>query len=95
MTEPVHVLKILPTFFEAIERGDKRFEIRKNHDRGFQRGDVVHLQEYDPQKGLTSAAHYTGRELLCRITYVSDYDQPPNQVVFGFTVLDDAPNQVE
>lgn len=92
MTEPTHVLKTLPAFFDAIDRGDKRFEIRNNYDRGFQRGDVVNLQEYDPKKGLTAAAHYTGRELLCKITYVSDYDQPPNQVVFGFTVLNDAPD---
>ena len=91
----VHVLKIHPSFFAAIERGDKRFEIRKNHDRGFQRGDVVHLQEYDPQKGLIEPHHYTGRELLTEITYVSDYDQPPNQVVFGFKVLSDAPDRAE
>jgi len=83
----VHLLKILPCYFEAVDRGEKRFEIRKNHDRGFQKGDVVNLQEYDPDKGVTNLEHHTGREILTEITYVSDYDQPPNQVVFGFKVL--------
>jgi hypothetical protein len=47
----VHELKCWPEFFDAVARGDKTFEIRKN-DRGFQRGDVLWLRKFDPQTGL-------------------------------------------
>jgi len=83
-----HRLKILPAFFDAIERGEKKFEIRDNTDRGFQRGDTIELLEYDPRKGLTEREHYTGNGLLAQITYVSDYNQPPNQVVMAFSLMD-------
>ncbi len=39
----IHTLKCWPEYFDAIECGDKKFDIRKD-DRGFQRGDFVHLQ---------------------------------------------------
>lgn len=78
-----HDLKILPAFFEAVLRGDKKFEIRRNDDRGFQKGDVIVLIEYDDKN-----RRKTGREVIAEITYVSDYHQPPNQVVFGFKVFD-------
>ena len=44
-----HKLKCWPSYFEAIERGDKNFEVRRD-DRGFQRGDTLILQKFDPEK---------------------------------------------
>ena len=41
MTE--HVLKTLPDYWHAIERGEKTFEVRRD-DRGFQKGDVLVLR---------------------------------------------------
>lgn len=38
----VHELKTWPTYWDAIERGEKLFEVRRN-DRFFQRGDAVFL----------------------------------------------------
>ncbi|MGX9980664.1 DUF3850 domain-containing protein [Methylobacterium fujisawaense] len=38
----IHHLKTLPTYFDAVERGEKTFEIRRD-DRGFQKGDIVRL----------------------------------------------------
>ena len=38
-----HTLKTWPQYFDAVARGEKTYEVRKN-DRGFQRGDVVVLQ---------------------------------------------------
>lgn len=38
-----HILKTHPAYFDAIERGDKTFEVRRD-DRGFQKGDVLVLQ---------------------------------------------------
>lgn len=44
MTKPrEHVLKTWPTYWDAVARGDKTFEGRKN-DRDFTEGDLVVLQ---------------------------------------------------
>lgn len=42
-----HELKTLPVYFDAVRRGEKTFEIRKD-DRGFQKGDIVRLRRFDP-----------------------------------------------
>lgn len=78
----IHELKILPCYFTAVERGEKRFEIRDNSDRGFQKGDTVVLKEFE--KG-----DFTGREVICEITYVTNFAQKENYVVFGFSVMPD------
>ena len=80
-----HELKTLPNYFEAINRGEKRFEIRDNSDRGFQKGDLIIFREYDLIAG------YLGRELMGEISYVTNYQQPANQVVFGFTIINEQP----
>jgi len=38
-----HELKCWPTYFDAVARGEKTFEVRKN-DRFFQQGDTVVLK---------------------------------------------------
>ncbi len=38
-----HKLKTWPAYFDAVERGEKLFEVRRD-DRGFQKGDIVLLQ---------------------------------------------------
>ncbi|MFT6496294.1 MAG: hypothetical protein ACJA2A_002080 [Cycloclasticus pugetii] len=78
----MHHLKILPAFFESAIRGEKNFEIRNNDDRGFQKGDTVYLIEQEKETP-------TGRAQLVEITYVSNYNQPSNQVVFGFSLTGD------
>jgi len=37
-----HILKCWPQYFDAIKRGEKTFEARRD-DRGFQCGDIVEL----------------------------------------------------
>lgn len=59
-----HNLKIWPPFFQAVLDGKKTFELRKN-DRDFQEGDVLLLNEWDPEKNL-----YTGRHHAACIGYV-------------------------
>lgn len=81
----MHRLKILPNHYVNVARGDKRFEIRDNSDRGFQRGDIVELKEINPNAESEDDL-YTGRSALVNITYVSNYEQRKNFVVFGFTV---------
>lgn len=43
----VHDLKTLPVHFDAVHRGEKTFEIRRD-DRGFQKGDTVRLRRFNP-----------------------------------------------
>ncbi len=43
-----HDLKCWPEYFEAIERGDKTFEIR-NNDRDYQVGDLLMLLKWNPE----------------------------------------------
>jgi len=58
-----HDLKTETAFFQAIERGDKTFEVRKN-DRDFQRSDMVVL--YETVNGIP-----TGRKLApMEIVYI-------------------------
>ena len=80
-----HELKILSSYFKAVIDGSKRFEIRNNADRGFQKGDTAELIEI--QQGATIDTK-TGRAANIQITYVSNFNQPQNQVVFGFKVIE-------
>lgn len=59
-----HNLKIRPEYFEAIERGDKTFEVRYN-DRNYQTHDILVLQEHDGE-------NYTGREIAAKVSYLLD-----------------------
>jgi len=78
-----HTLKTLPVYFDAVERGDKTFELR-NNDRDFQTGDTLILEEFDPNAmppaepfdytkppQLPSApGMYSGRKLRAVVSYV-------------------------
>lgn len=61
-----HWLKTWPEFYQALVDGAKTFEIRRD-DRGFQVGDELILEEYDP---TLHQRCYTGRALARRVTYV-------------------------
>lgn len=76
----VHELKILPEYYNAQIEGKKNFEIRKN-DRNYQIGDEIYLREYDPIN-----KKYTGRRILVKVTYITDYKQREGYVVLGTTV---------
>lgn len=45
MSERSHELKTHAAYFEAVKRGWKTFEVRRD-DRGFQKGDMVTLLNY-------------------------------------------------
>ncbi len=59
-----HNLKCWPKYFEAVMSGAKTFELRLD-DRGFEVGDKIQLQEWDP-----NLKAYTGGEVELSITYV-------------------------
>ena len=44
-----HQLKTLPAYWDAIARGEKNFDVRRD-DRGFQKGDVLVLLKFDPDR---------------------------------------------
>jgi ASC-1-like (ASCH) protein len=73
----IHVLKIFPIYFEAVEDGSKTFEIRLN-DRNFQIGDVLCLREWGGEKD-----GYTGREARRVVTYITRFQQQDGYVVMG------------
>ena len=65
----IHHLKILPQYFQAIVQGEKPFELRREDDRRFARGDVLVLREVNPEWfEMAEATHdetmvYTGRSV--------------------------------
>lgn len=58
-----HELKTWPEYYQLVESGLKRFEIRKD-DRHFRDGDRLHLREWDAVGG------YSGRECTVSVDYV-------------------------
>ncbi len=77
----VHRLKTWPNFFEAVWKGLKPFEVRKN-DRDFQVGDTLLLLEWVPKGNV---GWVTGREIRTRVTYV--LRDPQWGLKDGFVVL--------
>ncbi len=65
----IHELKEHPKHFQDVLEGKKTFEVRR-HDRDFQVGDLLALNEIDPYSGK-----YTGRCCLVYVDYIlSDLD---------------------
>ena len=77
-----HELKTLPVYFERILSGEKNFEVRRN-DRGFQKGDEVLLDEYDPSKTGIELHKYTGRQIRADIGFVLSEYQKEGYVTFS------------
>lgn len=79
-----HLLKLNIDFCDAVFSGEKRFEIREN-DRGFQRGDFVRFEPYDPYKPVCHPI----KEKTYMITYVlSGWGLKNGFVVFGIKELE-------
>jgi hypothetical protein len=79
----VHELKIEYTYYSDIQLGHKTFEIRKN-DRGFGVGDLLILNAYDEAESI----YITVCEpLVCRVIYMTDYEQKDDYVVMGIKVM--------
>jgi len=62
-----HELKVWPSYFFSLASGRKAFEVRRD-DRGFQKGDVLWLREFDPKK--FSKGEYSGNATYARIDYI-------------------------
>ena len=86
-----HTLKTWPAYFDAVKRGEKPFEVRRD-DRGFQKGDILVLQR--TKEHLLHEVETTGygsnqkpmHEMRKRITYVltgGQFGIEPGYVVMG------------
>lgn len=81
-----HHIKTLPQYWDAVKRGDKTFEVRKD-DRGFQKGDVLVLEKMT-ESGAYYDTDYHGnkRVIRRRITYIltgGQFGIQPGYVVMG------------
>lgn len=75
----IHNLKTLSPFFEAVDRGDKTFEVRKN-DRDFKVNDRIILWHVDPNFSKD------GGSIHCFVTYIlygGQYGIDPEYCVMG------------
>ena len=77
----IHELKTLPEYFEAAQKREKNFEVRKD-DRPFEVGDFLALNEWSEDLG------YTGRCMLFEITYIL---RNPDYCKDGFATLSISP----
>ncbi len=94
----VHDLKTWPVYFDAVKRGEKTFEVRRD-DRGFQKGDTVRLlrtREDDPlvveyhYKRGAGPVHVLEREITWILTG-GQFGIEPGYVVLGLSrALDEA-----
>lgn len=80
-----HILKTDPQYFKAVERGEKRFEIRKN-DRGFEVGDTLILTEHCRNPVYSEKNYHTGAVVCATVTYKTDFEQKEDMVVLGIEV---------
>ena len=86
-----HQLKTWPQYWDAVQSGEKTFEVRRD-DRGFQKGDILELLRcrksllggYEVEyAGMTTRPAYVVRK---RITYVltgGQFGIEPGFVVLG------------
>lgn len=65
-----HHLKSWPQYFRPITEGLRTHELRRN-DRGFEVGDFVLLEEFDPVR-----QEYTGESCEVEITSMTSRSQP-------------------
>ena len=65
-----HYLKSWPQFFAPIRQGTRTHELRRN-DRDFRVGDLLVLQEYNPE-----TQSYTGGKCRVEVTSMTSFAQP-------------------
>lgn len=87
-----HELKTEHPYFEAVLRGDKTFEVRRN-DRDFQTGDTLSLVEIPQPPPLAGSACWypEPRRINATITYI--LHGPKYGIEAGFCVLGIRVNQ--
>jgi hypothetical protein len=85
-TKRCHMLKSWPEYFDAVQRGEKTFEVRRA-DRDFRVGDVLCLQRWEPDREdyTRDGSGYPATETV-RVSYVlpgGQFGIEPGFVVMG------------
>lgn len=84
-----HELKVWTQYFHPVSSGEKRFEVRRDN-RGFQKGDVLWLREWNPNVG--PCGRYTGNEDYARIDWIltgGQFGIESGFVVMSITIMGD------
>lgn len=79
MEKKVMYLKTQIEYFEAVEKGTKTFELRKN-DRDFKVNDICILEKYNGDESLDE-------QIMIRITYIfigGQYGLDKDYCILGF-----------
>jgi hypothetical protein len=83
----IHKLKCWTPYFQAILIGAKKFDVRRD-DRGFQKGDYVRLEQYEPGQGyVLDPAYNEPYCLVKKVEYIltgGQFGIEPGFVVLGF-----------
>lgn len=78
-----HCLKMWPEYYMFVENGQMNFQLRAN-DRDFQPGDILVLQEWDPEN-----KSYSRKETIVYITYIltgGNFGLPDNLCILGISL---------
>ena len=75
----IHQIVILDRFYDDIEVGGKRFEVRLD-DRGYQVDDVLVMRE-------TKEAKLTGRIVYALVTYIHRNDSDFSFLLDGYIIM--------
>lgn len=82
-----HILKCWTPYYLAIVSGEKKFDVRKD-DRGYQKGDFVKLQQYDPGEGYVcdpiDNIPYSVERKINFVLTGGQFGIEPGYVVLGF-----------
>jgi hypothetical protein len=82
-----HKLKCWTPYYLAIVAGDKKFDVRRD-DRGFQKGDFVLLEQFDPKTTkYVMASRGQPYSIEKEIKYIltgGQFGLEPGYVVLGF-----------
>lgn len=79
----IHNIKLSLPYAIEIAKGNKRFEIRKN-DRNYKEEDYVAFKivDIDDDLDASNIIDYFENHIY-KITYITDFAQTPDYVVFG------------
>lgn len=89
-----HRIKTWPAYWDAVERGEKTFEVRRD-DRGYQKGDILVLQRTEENSAHSPVqTDYDGTvvyEIRKRVAYIltgGQFGIQPGYVVMALTDIE-------
>jgi hypothetical protein len=89
MAAKEHKLKCWDVYYDAIDQGDKTFDVRRD-DRGFQKGDILILQRWERDRNnytrhISDNTPYETRRKVKYILTGGQFGIEPGFVVLGLS----------